>query len=60
MIRIILPDFDFDFLCKNFGTMVIKEIPAQLETSDHPIAKPLHKGENCKVLVMGFKKRNEP
>ena len=40
---------------QKFGTMVIKEILTQLETSDHPVAKPLHKGENFKVLVIGFK-----
>ncbi len=28
----------------------------QLETSDHPVAKPLHKGNNFKVLIIGFKK----
>ena len=35
--------------------MTIKEILKQLETSDHPVAKPLHKGDNFKVLVIGFK-----
>jgi quercetin dioxygenase-like cupin family protein len=55
MIEIIMPGYIFDFLCKNFGTMVIKEILTRLETSDHPVAKPLHKGENFKVLVIGFK-----
>ncbi|MEO6219551.1 MAG: hypothetical protein ABIO81_03920 [Ginsengibacter sp.] len=36
--------------------MTIKEILKQLETSDHPVAKPLHKGDNFKVLAIGFKK----
>ncbi|MEO6456284.1 MAG: hypothetical protein ABIN97_19560 [Ginsengibacter sp.] len=36
--------------------MTINEILKQLETSDHPIAKPLHRGDNFKVLVIGFKK----
>lgn len=35
--------------------MTIKEILAQLETANHPVAKPLHKGDNFKVLVIGFK-----
>src|SRR6476659_6495890 len=35
--------------------MTIKEILNQLETANHPIAKPLHKGNNFKVLVIGFK-----
>jgi len=35
--------------------MTIKEVLKQLETSDHPVAKPLHKGDNFKVLVIGFK-----
>ena len=35
--------------------MTIKEILKQLETSDHPVAKPLHKEDNFKVLVIGFK-----
>jgi len=35
--------------------MTIIEILKQLETSDHPIAKPLYKGNNFKVLVIGFK-----
>jgi quercetin dioxygenase-like cupin family protein len=35
--------------------MTIKEILKQLETSEYPVAKPLHKGENFKVLVIGFK-----
>lgn len=35
--------------------MTIKEILKQLETSDHPVAKPLHKSTNFKVLAIGFK-----
>ena len=35
--------------------MTIQEILKQLETSDNPVAKTLHKGTNCKVLVIGFK-----
>jgi quercetin dioxygenase-like cupin family protein len=35
--------------------MTIKEILTQLETSDYPVAKPLHRGDNFKVLVIGFK-----
>lgn len=35
--------------------MTIKGILKQLETSGHPVAKPLHKGDNFKVLVIGFK-----
>jgi quercetin dioxygenase-like cupin family protein len=36
--------------------MTIKRILEQLETSTHPIARPLHKGENFKVLVIGLKR----
>ncbi len=35
--------------------MIIKEILQQLETSTHPVAMPLHKGDHFKVLVIGFK-----
>ena len=35
--------------------MTIKEILGQLETATHPIAKPLHKGDNFKVLAIGLK-----
>jgi quercetin dioxygenase-like cupin family protein len=35
--------------------MVIKDVLEQLETANHPVAKPLHKGDNFKVIVMGFK-----
>ncbi len=34
----------------------IKEINEQLKTAKHPVAKTLHKGDNFKVLVIGFKK----
>ncbi len=36
--------------------MIIQEILNQLETSNHPIAKVLQKGENFKILAIGFKK----
>ena len=36
--------------------MVIKEILAQLETASHPVAKTIHKGNNFKVLAIGFKR----
>jgi len=36
--------------------MILKEIETQLATSQHPVAKALHKGEHFKVLAMGFKK----
>jgi len=36
--------------------MTIKEIKAQLQTSDKPVAKLFHKGESFKVLLFGFKK----
>lgn len=35
--------------------MVIKEILSQLETATHPVAKVLQKGENFKILAIGFK-----
>ncbi len=35
--------------------MIIKDILLQLETSTHPVAKALHKGEHFKVLCIGFK-----
>lgn len=35
--------------------MLIKDILTELETSSHPVAKALHKGEHFKVLVIGFK-----
>lgn len=36
--------------------MVIKEALIQLETSQHPVARALHKGDYFKVLVIVFKK----
>jgi quercetin dioxygenase-like cupin family protein len=36
--------------------MTINDILAQLETSNHPVAKALHKGEHFRVLIIGFKK----
>jgi quercetin dioxygenase-like cupin family protein len=36
--------------------MIIKDIFQQLESSDHPVAKAIHKGENFKVLALVFKK----
>jgi quercetin dioxygenase-like cupin family protein len=36
--------------------MTIKEIKAQLQTSDKPVAKLFHKGEAFKVLLFGFNK----
>ena len=35
--------------------MIIKEVLKQLETTNHPVAKAIHKGNNFKVLVIGFK-----
>jgi quercetin dioxygenase-like cupin family protein len=35
--------------------MTIKDVLEQLETAAHPVAKPLHKGDNFKVLIIGFK-----
>jgi len=35
--------------------MTIKEILNQLKTAHDPVAKPIHKGENFKVLAIGFK-----
>jgi quercetin dioxygenase-like cupin family protein len=35
--------------------MVIKDVLEQLETANHPVAKQLHKGDNFKVIIMGFK-----
>ncbi len=37
-------------------SMIIKEILAELETKDHPVAKAFFKKEGCKVLVLAFKK----
>jgi quercetin dioxygenase-like cupin family protein len=36
--------------------MIIKDILLQLETSEHPVAKAIHKGEHFKVLALAFKK----
>lgn len=36
--------------------MIIKEILAELEIKDHPVAKALYKKDGFKVLVMAFKK----
>jgi len=36
--------------------MIIKDILLQLETSSHPVAKAIHKGEHFKVLTIAFKK----
>ena len=35
--------------------MIIKEILAELEMKDHPVAKALFKKEGFKVLVLAFK-----
>ena len=35
--------------------MTIDEVLQQLKTSEHPVARILHKTEHCKVLVIGFK-----
>ena len=35
--------------------MVIKDVLEQLEAAKHPVAKQLHKGDNFKVIIMGFK-----
>lgn len=34
--------------------MTIDEVLQQLKTSEHPVARILHKTEHCKVLVIGF------
>lgn len=36
--------------------MIINEVLVQLETSTHPVAKVIHKGEHFKVLAIGLKK----
>lgn len=36
--------------------MIIQEILTQLETSNCPVARVLQKGENFKILAIGFKK----
>ena len=35
--------------------MIIKDVLAQLKTAAHPVARVLHKGDNFKVLIIGFK-----
>jgi quercetin dioxygenase-like cupin family protein len=34
----------------------IESIMSALETSSHPVARALHKGDHFKVLMIGFKK----
>lgn len=36
--------------------MIIKEILAELETKNHPVAKALYKSDAFKVLAIAFKK----
>jgi quercetin dioxygenase-like cupin family protein len=36
--------------------MILKELILKLESSEHPLAKAIHKGENFKVLAIAFKK----
>jgi quercetin dioxygenase-like cupin family protein len=36
--------------------MIISSILEELESATHPVAKPLHKSENGRVLCIGFKK----
>ena len=36
--------------------MIIKEILAELETKDHPVAKALYKKDGFKILMLAFKK----
>jgi quercetin dioxygenase-like cupin family protein len=36
--------------------MIIKDLLKQLETSENPVAKAIHKGTNFKVLAIAFKK----
>jgi hypothetical protein len=36
--------------------MMIREIIEEVETSAHPVAGALHKGEHFKILVIAFKK----
>jgi quercetin dioxygenase-like cupin family protein len=36
--------------------MIIQDILKQLETSTHPVAKAIHKGDHFKVLAIAFKK----
>jgi quercetin dioxygenase-like cupin family protein len=34
--------------------MHIQQIKQDLETKDHPVARAIHKGENFKVIALGF------
>ena len=36
--------------------MILQQILTEIETSKHPVAKALHKGDHFKVLAIGFKK----
>lgn len=36
--------------------LTVKNILEQLETSDNPVAKSFHTGDQFKVLIFGFKK----
>jgi quercetin dioxygenase-like cupin family protein len=36
--------------------MMIREIIDEVETSAHPVARALHKGDHFKILVIAFKK----
>jgi quercetin dioxygenase-like cupin family protein len=36
--------------------MIIKEIIEEVETSAHPVARALHKGDHFKILAIAFKK----
>ena len=35
--------------------MTIKNVLKELESAKNPVAKAIHKGEHCKVLVLAFK-----
>lgn len=37
-------------------SMILKELFSGLESTSHPVAKALRKGEHFKVLAIGFKK----
>ncbi len=37
-------------------TSTLKDVYVHLEKATHPVAKALHKGENFRTLVIGFKK----
>ena len=36
--------------------MILQQILTEIETSKHPVAKALHKGDHFKVLAIGFKR----